>query len=98
MVSGHTETGVVSAGAVTLFFTKRLKFPWKFGDEVIKGIPVSTRHTITGSIIGVGITKRVSAVKWGVTGKLLVAWNVTIPISVAMGELVCYILDLFGAC
>jgi PiT family inorganic phosphate transporter len=58
-----------SAGAITLFMTERL------------GIPVSTTHTITGSIIGVGLTKRVSAVRWGVTINLLWAWIITIPIS-----------------
>jgi PiT family inorganic phosphate transporter len=64
--------------------------------ETIKGIPVSTTHTITGSIIGVGVTKRISAVKWGVTGKLLVAWIITIPISAAMGALFYYICTLCG--
>ena len=58
-----------TAGALTLFMTERL------------GIPVSTTHTITGSIIGVGLTKRVSAVRWGVTINLLWAWIITIPIS-----------------
>ncbi|GAA4332318.1 inorganic phosphate transporter [Mucilaginibacter gynuensis] len=58
-----------TAGAVTLFITERL------------GIPVSTTHTITGSIIGVGLTKRVSAVRWGVTINLVWAWIITIPIS-----------------
>jgi PiT family inorganic phosphate transporter len=57
---------------------------------------VSTTHTITGSIIGVGITKRVSAVKWGVTGKLLVAWIITIPISAAMGAVTYWIMRLLG--
>ena len=85
-----------TAGAVTLFFTEGLKFPWKMGGEVIKGIPVSTTHTITGAIIGVGITKRVSAVKWGVTGKLLVAWIITIPISAAMGAICYWIFQLMG--
>jgi PiT family inorganic phosphate transporter len=85
-----------TAGAVTLFFTEGLKFPWKMGDEVIKGIPVSTTHTITGSIIGVGITKRISAVKWGVTGKLLVAWIITIPISALMGAVFYWLCMLFG--
>jgi phosphate/sulfate permease len=85
-----------TAGAITLFFTEGLKFPWKMGGEVIKGIPVSTTHTITGSIIGVGITKRVSAVKWGVTGKLLVAWIITIPISAAMGAVTYWIMRLLG--
>jgi phosphate/sulfate permease len=85
-----------TAGAITLFFTEGLKFPWKMGGEVIKGIPVSTTHTITGSIIGVGITKRISAVKWGVTGKLLVAWIITIPISAAMGALCYWCVCAFG--
>ncbi|MFN5620121.1 MAG: inorganic phosphate transporter [Flavobacteriales bacterium] len=85
-----------TAGAITLFFTEGLKFPWKMGGEVIKGIPVSTTHTITGSIIGVGITKRVSAVKWGVTGKLLVAWIITIPISAAMGALCFWLMRALG--
>ncbi len=85
-----------TAGAITLFFTEGLKFPWKMGGEVIKGIPVSTTHTITGSIIGVGITKRVSAVKWGITGKLLIAWIITIPISAAMGALALFVCRLFG--
>ncbi len=58
-----------TAGALTLFVTENLK------------IPVSTTHTITGSIIGVGATKRLSAVRWGVTINLLWAWILTIPIS-----------------
>ncbi len=58
-----------TAGAITLFVTEALK------------IPVSTTHTITGSIIGVGATKRLSAVRWGVTVNLLWAWILTIPIS-----------------
>jgi PiT family inorganic phosphate transporter len=58
-----------TAGAITLFVTEQLK------------IPVSTTHTITGSIIGVGATKRLSAVRWGVTINLLWAWILTIPVS-----------------
>jgi phosphate/sulfate permease len=85
-----------TAGAITLFFTEGLKFPWKMGGEVIKGIPVSTTHTITGSIIGVGITKRVSAVKWGVTGKLLVAWIITIPISALMGATIYWLYSVLA--
>jgi phosphate/sulfate permease len=85
-----------TAGAITLFFTEGLKFPWQMGGEVIKGIPVSTTHTITGSIIGVGITKRVSAVKWGVTSKLLIAWIITIPISAALGAITLWIMRLIG--
>ena len=58
-----------TAGALTLFLTEWLK------------IPVSTTHTITGAIIGVGAVKRISAVRWGVTVNLLWAWIITIPIS-----------------
>lgn len=68
-----------SAGAITLFLTDHL------------GIPVSTTHTITGAIIGVGLTKRVSAVRWGITVSLLWAWILTIPIS-AMVAGVTYLL------
>jgi PiT family inorganic phosphate transporter len=85
-----------TAGAVTLFFTEGLKFPWQIGGETIKGIPVSTTHTITGSIIGVGVTKRISAVKWGVTRKLLTAWIITIPISALMGAVFFWICKAFG--
>ena len=77
--------GVVaeSAGALTLFSTEHFK------------IPVSTTHTITGSIIGVGVTKRVSAVRWGVTVKLLWAWVLTIPVSAVLAALVYYFLKIF---
>ncbi len=51
------------------------------------GIPVSTTHTITGAIIGVGATKRLSAVKWGVAGRIIWAWVLTIPISAAVSWL-----------
>ena len=77
--------GVVaeSAGALTLFLTEHFK------------IPVSTTHTITGSIIGVGVTKRVSAVRWGVTVKLLWAWVLTIPVSALIAGLIYYFLKMF---
>ncbi len=77
--------GVVaeSAGALTLFITEHFK------------IPVSTTHTITGSIIGVGVTKRVSAVRWGVTVKLLWAWVLTIPVSALIAGLVYHFLKIF---
>ena len=65
-----------TAGAVTLLITEQF------------GIPVSTTHTITGSIIGVGLTKRVSAVRWGVTINLIWAWIITIPISALIAGLV----------
>jgi len=50
----------------------------------VSGIPVSTTHTITGAIVGVGATKRLSAVKWGVAGRIVWAWVLTIPLSAAM--------------
>ena len=67
--------GAESGGAITLFICETL------------GIPVSTTHTMAGSIIGVGATKRLSAVRWGVTYSLLWAWIITIPVSAlfAMG-------------
>ncbi|MBP6794549.1 MAG: inorganic phosphate transporter [Saprospiraceae bacterium] len=73
------ETG----GALTLWLTGKA------------GIPVSTTHTITGSIIGVGMIKRVSAVRWGVTINLLWAWILTIPISALMGAVFYYIGSQF---
>jgi PiT family inorganic phosphate transporter len=59
------------------------------------GIPVSTTHTITGSIIGVGATKRLSAVRWGVTFNLLWAWILTIPVSAILAGIVYWITSLF---
>ncbi len=73
-----------TAGALTLFITEMLK------------IPVSTTHTITGSIIGVGATKRLSAVRWGVTINLLWAWILTIPVSAMIAMIFYTILSLFG--
>lgn len=73
-----------TAGAFTLFFTGQM------------GIPVSTTHTITGSIIGVGATKRLSAVRWGVTVNLLWAWILTIPVSGLLAALTYYVVSLFS--
>jgi inorganic phosphate transporter, PiT family len=72
-----------TAGAITLFLTQTL------------GIPVSTTHTITGAIIGVGATKRLSAVRWGVTINLIWAWILTIPVSALLAALVYWIMKLF---
>ena len=72
-----------TSGAMTLYIMEYL------------GIPVSTTHTITGSIIGVGITKRVSAVRWGVTINLLWAWILTIPVSALIAALIYYFIMLF---
>ncbi|MBL7883707.1 MAG: inorganic phosphate transporter, partial [Bacteroidia bacterium] len=60
------------------------------------GIPVSTTHTITGAIIGVGVTKRLSAVRWGITVSLLWAWILTIPISALLGGIVFWIYNLIA--
>lgn len=65
-----------------------------FGTEAF-GIPVSTTHTITGAIMGVGLTKRVSAVRWGITINLLWAWILTIPVSMLLAAIVYYLLRLF---
>ena len=72
-----------TAGAFTLFFTGQM------------GIPVSTTHTITGSIIGVGATKRLSAVRWGVTTNLLWAWILTIPVSAVLAAITYFIVKFF---
>ncbi|MEO7083629.1 MAG: inorganic phosphate transporter [Gemmatimonadaceae bacterium] len=56
------------------------------------GIPVSTTHTITGSIVGVGATQRVSAVRWGIAGKIVWAWVLTIPAAAIMAAIAYWIL------
>lgn len=73
-----------TAGAITLFVTEALK------------IPVSTTHTITGAIMGVGATKRLSAVRWGVTINLLWAWILTIPVSAVLAAIVYFIVSIFA--
>jgi PiT family inorganic phosphate transporter len=65
------ETG----GALSLFLASGL------------GIPVSTTHTITGSIVGVGSVQRTRAVRWGVAGNIVVAWIITIPASALLAAL-----------
>jgi PiT family inorganic phosphate transporter len=65
-----------TAAAATLFFTAHA------------GIPVSTTHTITGAIVGVGTTQRLSAVRWGVAGRVVWAWILTIPGAFAVAWLV----------
>ena len=65
-----------AAGAITLFVTQNL------------GIPVSTTHVISGSIMGVGSVKRMNAVRWGVSIDLVTAWIITIPVSAMIGALV----------
>ena len=69
------ETG----GAITLFMASSL------------GIPVSTTHTITGAIIGVGSAQRVRAVRWGLAGNIVIAWIVTMPAAAIMAALAYYL-------
>ena len=71
-----------TAGALTLIGT------------AIGGIPVSTTHTINGSIMGVGATQRFSAVRWGVAGRIITAWIFTIPASAAVAAVVWWVLRL----
>ncbi|HLN74276.1 MAG TPA: inorganic phosphate transporter [Prolixibacteraceae bacterium] len=74
-----------TAGAITLF-----------GVSQGLGIPVSTTHTISGAIMGVGMTKRLSAVRWGVASNLLVAWVLTIPVSMFIAGLVYLAMTAMG--
>ena len=71
------ETG----GAITLFAATWL------------GIPVSTTHTITGAIIGVGAARRVSAVRWGLAGNIVIAWFITMPAAAAISALAYFTID-----
>jgi PiT family inorganic phosphate transporter len=70
-----------TAGAITLV------------GATLAGIPVSTTHTITGAIVGVGATRRLSAVKWGVAGRIVWAWVLTIPIAAAISALAYLIIS-----
>jgi inorganic phosphate transporter, PiT family len=74
------ETG----GAITLFVATGL------------GVPVSTTHTITGAIVGVGAARRVSAVRWGIAGNIVVAWVITLPAAAAIAALTYAVVGLFG--
>lgn len=74
-----------TAGAITIFIAEFFK------------VPVSTTHVISGSIIGVGSVKRLSAVRWGVTKDLMTAWVLTIPISAILAMITFYILEFFMA-
>jgi PiT family inorganic phosphate transporter len=73
-----------TAGAITLFITEILK------------IPVSTTHTVTGAIMGVGAVKRLSAVRWSVTVNLLWAWILTIPVSALLAALIYTVVSYLG--
>ena len=68
-----------SGGAITLFLASSL------------GVPVSTTHTITGAIIGVGAAQRASAVRWGVAGNIVMAWIITIPAAAGIAAIAWYL-------
>lgn len=82
-VNAFEGVAAETAGAVTLGLTEHF------------GIPASTTHTITGSIVGVGLLKRVSAVRWGVTVSLLWAWILTIPVSATLAAIVFSVMHSF---
>ena len=73
-----------SAGAISIFTATSL------------GVPVSTTHTITGAIIGVGSTRRLSAVRWGIAGQIVWAWILTIPASAAIASGIYMLLAFAG--
>jgi PiT family inorganic phosphate transporter len=73
-----------TAGATSLFVATHL------------GIPVSTTHTITGAIVGVGATRRLSAVRWGVAGRIVWAWVLTIPAAAAAAAAAFYLTARFA--
>ena len=73
-----------TAGALTLIGT------------ALGGIPVSTTHTISGAIMGVGATQRFSAVRWGVAGRIVWAWIFTIPAAAAVAAATWFLLRLAG--
>ena len=72
-----------TAGAISIFLASHL------------GIPVSTTHTITGAISGVGATQRISSVRWGVAGQIVWAWILTIPASAAIAAISYLVLHAF---
>ncbi len=71
-----------AGGAMTLFLASSL------------GVPVSTTHTITGAIVGVGATQRVSAVRWGVAGNIVIAWVITIPAAATIAIVTWWLIHL----
>ena len=73
-----------TAGAISLFTATAL------------GVPVSTTHTITGAIVGVGSTRRLSAVRWGVAGQIVWAWVLTIPAAAVIAAATYYLLLAAG--
>jgi inorganic phosphate transporter, PiT family len=82
-LSQHQGFSASAAGSITVLTASLL------------GIPVSTTHTITGCIIGAGVARRESAVRWGVAGNVVIAWIITIPASAAVGALFYLLTTLF---
>ena len=82
-LSQHQGFSASTAGSIVIFGASWL------------GIPVSTTHTITGSIIGAGVARRASAVRWGVAREVVTAWIITIPASAAVGALFYGLTTLF---
>jgi len=74
-----------TAGAISLFTATSL------------GVPVSTTHTITGAIVGVGATRRLSAVRWGIAGRIVWAWILTIPASALISASTYWLLSHLGS-
>ena len=73
-----------TAGAISLFTATAL------------GVPVSTTHTITGAIVGVGSVRRASAVRWGIAGRIVWAWILTIPAAAMIAAVTFYLLAAVG--
>jgi len=82
-ISLGASEGAETAGAVTLFLATFL------------GVPVSTTHTITGAIVGVGAARRVSAVRWNVASSIVYAWVITIPASAIVAALTWWAVQIF---
>jgi PiT family inorganic phosphate transporter len=82
-LSQHQGFSASLGGSITVFAASLL------------GIPVSTTHTITGCVIGAGVARRASAVRWGVAGDVVVAWIITIPASATVGALFYLLTRLF---
>ena len=79
----HTGFCASTAGSIVVFSASAL------------GIPVSTTHAITGSVIGTGAARKASAVRWGVAGRVITAWFITIPISAAVGAIFYTLTQMF---
>jgi PiT family inorganic phosphate transporter len=73
-----------AAGAIMLFAATYL------------GIPVSTTHTVTGAVVGVGAARRVSAVRWNIASNIVIAWIITLPAAAFMAALCYWLSKLFG--